>query len=764
MTSSEDAHPVKPPSPLTSSSSPVLSKARRSSNSEAIRDHLPHLGNESPLVQSLTSTLLPPPITSAPRSVTSANGSRPSPYKQIDSTSGIPSPSLVSEGRPDEPRSTILRAFVPHVAVYASSDTEDLIRGKGVEGGLQELLRCFGERIQGKVVIRDSVGASRGWEDFGIRFFNLGDDPTHSGTDHISSLPTPGKSDKPMMELDQVIDHYLSSDAPVQAGQREADYVSFKTPRQESSTSTSPFFAIYLRKLLSGMPMVAHETFSHPVACVIAISSHSPAPIEALRQLYSNTSQGDRRVPAWVSNEYLRYYVLVHDEDTDDITKSTSLFEQMKRHFGLHCHLLRLRSSQCIPTDDESFRVPSCDWLSASEELSDILKKEDAEDVEDPNKFVFESDAAAIRTFLREMVTQSIVPFMENRVAVWNDQVASRRRGISGRFMSLSKRWTGFGSARGSPSIGASGSASLSGNNYDPVHGYYPPETPEATMRRLADYAFMLRDWKLSQSTYELLKSDFGNDKAWRYHAGANEMSAISMLLIPQALSFRNQSEALDQMLDTASYSYLSRCSSAYGTVRCLIMAVELLRTRGAAAAEEAAKWAMRLLEFAILSPIAEALVVERVAECYKSRLGAGTHEWGLRRRKAALWCVLASDAWLRLERDSQAKLRLQDASALYGRFGNYSRTLSFAEMQNFWEKLESVLRSRSGDSGAVGDEMTEKLGHGLLVGEKDGQIGVLDHRQSWATRPGHGPPEGGLSSTASRTYGFSSAKDEDFE
>lgn len=395
MTSSEDAHPVKPSSPLTSSPSPVLSKARRSTNSEAIRDHLPHLGNESPLVQSLTSTLLPPPITPAPRSVTSANGSRPSLYKQIDSRSGIPSPSLVSEGRPDEPRSTILRAFVPHVAVYASSDTEDLIRGKGVEGGLQELLRCFGERIQGKVVIRDSVGASRGWEDFGIRFFNLGDDPTHSGTgtlahavqadrqangvprdtDHISSLPTPGKSDRPMMDLDQVIDHYLSSDAPVQADQREADYVSFKTPRQESSTSTSPFFAIYLRKLLSGMPMVAHETFSHPVACVIAISSHSPAPIEALRQLYSNTSQGDRRVPGWVSNEYLRYYVLVHDEDTDDITKSTSLFEQMKRHFGLHCHLLRLRSSQCIPTDDESFRVPSCDWLSASEEFSDILKK-----------------------------------------------------------------------------------------------------------------------------------------------------------------------------------------------------------------------------------------------------------------------------------------------------------------------------------------------------------------------------------------------------
>ena len=349
---------------------------------------------------------------------------------------------------------------------------------------------------------------------------------------------------------------------------------------------------------------------------------------------------------------------------------------------------------------------------------------------------------------------------------MWNDQVASRRRGISGRFMSLSKRWTGFGSGRGSSPLGAPGSTSSSGNNFDPVHGYYPPETPEATMRRLADYAFMLRDWKLSQSTYELLRTDFGNDKAWRYHAGANEMAAISMLLIPQASSLRNRSDALDQMLDTASYSYLSRCSNTYGAFRCLILAVELLRTRGAAAAEEAAKWAMRLLEFAILSPIAEVLVMERVAECYKSRLGAGTHEWGLRRRKAAFWCVLASDAWLRLERDSQAKLRLQDASALYRRLEPYSRALPFADMRNFWEYLESVLRSRNGNSGAGEEETAENLGPGSLVGEQNAQIDVLNRRKSLSNHPvmGLGSLEGGLSSPTSRTYGFARAGDEDFE
>ena len=400
MTSSEDAPPTKLSPTLTSHSSPIIPKALRSTNTEAGHDQLPtlsHRGNANPLVQSLTSTLLPPPIAVAPPTITSTNGPRPGPYERSASRSGISSPSLVSEGRLDEAKSIILRAFVPHVVVYASSDTEDLIRGKGFKGGLLALLRCFGERIQGKVVIRDSVGASKGWEDFGIRFASLGDDLTRSRTrgppqavqadrqvngvlretDHTFSLPTPGTSDTSMTELDELVDYYLS-DAPIPAARRDSDYLNFKDPQQESfttSASTSPFYAIYLRKLLSEMPVVAHETFSHPVACVIAISSNSAAPIEALRQLYSNTSQGNRRVPGWVSNEYLRYYILVHDEDRDDITKSTSLFEQMKRHFGLHCHLLRLRSSQCIPTDDESFRVPTCEWLSASEELSENHKK-----------------------------------------------------------------------------------------------------------------------------------------------------------------------------------------------------------------------------------------------------------------------------------------------------------------------------------------------------------------------------------------------------
>ena len=72
---------------------------------------------------------------------------------------------------------------------------------------------------------------------------------------------------------------------------------------------------------------------------------------------------------------------------------------------------------------------------------------ESSVDDEDPTPYLFESDATAVRTFVRELVTQSIVPSMERSCATWNEQVATRRRGISGKLMSLSKRWTPFGSS-----------------------------------------------------------------------------------------------------------------------------------------------------------------------------------------------------------------------------------------------------------------------------------------------------------------------------
>lgn len=298
--------------------------------------------------------------------------------------------------------------------------------------------------------------------------------------------------------------------------------------------------------------------------------------------------------------------------------------------------------------------------------------------------YIHESDATAIKNFLREMVTQSIVPFMESRVTTWNDQVASRRRGISGRFMSMSKRLAGFGSIKAT-------NPSTTGSNFDVQQGYYSSETPEAQMRQLADYSFMLRDWKLAHSTYELLRTDFRNDSAWLYHAAANEMFATSFLLAPQNMSSKVRTDTVDQILEIASYSYLKRCSKPSGAIRCLTVAIELLKSRGSAGAEDAAKWGAKLLEFGILTIIAQAFITERIADCYRSRPGAGLLRTGSRNRQTAFWDILAAKAWMDLGKFVRVRHRLQLASIAYQRFSDKAMTLPFPSMEPLWNELERI-------------------------------------------------------------------------
>lgn len=312
----------------------------------------------SPASRSTTGTATPAPATVSGPAVRSP-GAR---------LSGAGTPSSLPPGVSDEHRALLHRAFVPHVAVVADAYAEELVRAKGLDGGLLQLLRPFGEAVPGKVTIRDSIGASKSYDDFGIRFVAVEDAyPALRGQ-------RPRRTGGDVAQIEELVDRHLqysefSHQHPASA------YTPRDEPAATADSTSSPFHTLYLRRLLSGMPIVPHETFSHPVAGIIAISSRNPHPIEELRRLYNRQHDGDLRFPQWVENDFLRYYVLIHDEDTGDIAKSNQTFDSMKRHFGLHCHLLRLKSQQCIPSDDDSVPLPTCEWMSASEELAEIQRR-----------------------------------------------------------------------------------------------------------------------------------------------------------------------------------------------------------------------------------------------------------------------------------------------------------------------------------------------------------------------------------------------------
>jgi hypothetical protein len=152
-------------------------------------------------------------------------------------------------------------------------------------------------------------------------------------------------------------------------------------------------------------------------------------------------------------------------------------------------------------------------------------------------------------------------------------------------------------------------------------------------------------------------------------------------------------------MIDLACYSYIARCSAIYSALRCLLVVVELLRLRGGGAVDEAAKWAMRARDEAAkwamraqdeaakwamqaqdeaakwamrardvntLGRIGHALVTARVGDCYAVREGTGSRALGSRRRKAAMWKMLAANEWLAAGKPAQARHCLDFALPIY--------------------------------------------------------------------------------------------------
>lgn len=175
-------------------------------------------------------------------------------------------------------------------------------------------------------------------------------------------------------------------------------------------------------------------------------------------------------------------------------------------------------------------------------------------------------------------------------------------------------------------------------------------------------------------------------------------MAALSALMAPTPMSSKNRSENIDTWIEAASYSYTDRQRSAapYYALRTLALSTELLRLRGASAADDAARWGTRILETGLVGSIGHALVTERVSACYSIRTGIGTYRLGNRRRKAALWAVLAAEAWWRLDRSQQAEKSLDNALRLYNtraetREGGAVK-LPFEEMQRFVDELRQQI------------------------------------------------------------------------
>src|SRR5579859_2139490 len=218
-------------------------------------------------------------------------------------------------------QATIAQAFGPSVALVATRECEDMVRLKGFNS-LLDLVRPFGDCVQGKVNIRDSQAMSVPVEDFSIKYVDFNHyalNTTPNGRDREQGPYAPKRATPTYIPGGDLVAIERLMEQRVEAANSPAEKTTVNGDKGGSE------YSFFLRRMLSAPPVSAHETFSHPVACILAVSSHHPEPIDALLGLYNTTNNAP--IPRFIDAGFLRYYVLVHDEDKDDIEKYTFSLE-----------------------------------------------------------------------------------------------------------------------------------------------------------------------------------------------------------------------------------------------------------------------------------------------------------------------------------------------------------------------------------------------------------------------------------------------------
>ncbi|KAG0366231.1 ER-golgi trafficking TRAPP I complex 85 kDa subunit-domain-containing protein [Gamsiella multidivaricata] len=567
-------------------------------------------------------------------------------------------------------RELVSRVMSPRIAVIASQGANELCQANHLSS-VVDLLKPFGERMEGRVTVHGSMGLPSAIDNFTLRLTEM---------DQLEE-PDPKTTQRWLAEVVRAAAHGYDDPFKIR-GKKQVTNDYLNAP----AAHIFPWYSSYRDLFFSTNGVSDHETFEHPVACIIAISSLSVDPINEIHQLNNMSTPPIVFEKAFMDPALLKYYVLIHDCSKGNIDTAMETLDKMRRTFGLHCSILKINSvdpnNSTLPKDrnakywtksvafskllamghaakdgtTQRSSLSSISSTNASGSLVDLASQRSSmsspvysgtgnssptfaqnpvfaqlgNDEEDgtfdhdplllpptesqdltmdlllhPEKVaeaygccLSDEDISGIAQMLKEMLAQSIIPYMERNIAHWNEQVAASRKGIAGRF----RRFLGAGSKN--PSLQQSPAAGPNGGVI------YPHAAPEAQMRKLADWAFMLRDYKFALSVYETVKKDFSADKAWKYYGGTQEMIGLCLLMSPQPLGSKND---VDHYFESAVSSYIYKARSSFFGSRATILCYELFKQRNMY--RESPTTLTRMTADA--SDLRNGLFLEQAAHCY---------------------------------------------------------------------------------------------------------------------------------------------------
>ncbi|CAN6291607.1 unnamed protein product [Urochloa humidicola] len=298
------------------------------------------------------------------------------------------------------------------------------------------------------------------------------------------------------------------------------------------------------RELMRTLSFSEHETFDHPVACLLVVSSMDKEPISKFVDLFNTNQLPSLLNEGIMDPQILKHYLVLHDQQEGPQDITVNVLAEMRSTLGLNdCKLLCINSS----TEADSSNADNS-WLPYK--ALGLNNHEGA-------CFLSMDDLNEVKDFMQDFASNHVIPYMEQKIRVLNQQVATTRKGFRNQIKNLWWR------KRDDVPEASNG----------PMYTF---TSIESQIRVLGDFAFMLRDYELALSNYRLLATDYKLDKAWKRFAGVQEMSGLCYFMLDQS---RKDAE---YCMENAFSTYLRIGSSGQrNATRCGLWWAEMLKARG---------------------------------------------------------------------------------------------------------------------------------------------------------------------------------------
>ncbi|KAG7099059.1 hypothetical protein E1B28_000934 [Marasmius oreades] len=397
---------------------------------------------------------------------------------------------------------TLPTSLTPHICVLSSPDLNELLSTSSLPS-IPDVLQSFSPFPQ--VTTRTTTLTSVTHASFGLRFSDL---------EQVEATCKEDEEQRANRTLDWIANRI---------SQRCGRWVEDLERLGEKATRM-PWWEELKRCTEGDTTPVRNETWNHPAAIILAVSTNAPNPLQAVTTLHSRPTD----LPSWVDPSHLKFTLIVHPKDSAlSDEEAGALYNAVKKQYGLHTYMLPLDLPNPPPApvpvpatmprlppqnaDSPDFRPPPTPYTPHAPQLPTANSK--------PVNLLVntlqmnEKDIQQTARFTREFLVMSLIPWMERCVVEWNESFSSTRR-LPSRLFSSTRRL--FGSPAPSPAPGQHQSASSVSSipvRSNTSNGILPNPanvqgTPPPQQRRLAEFATILGDLKLAASVWDSLQKE----------------------------------------------------------------------------------------------------------------------------------------------------------------------------------------------------------------------------------------------------------------